>query len=204
MPVALWAMLFSAVAGKRIPARWLAVLLVLLSEAPSGDRNAYIGSALGSFLGSGIGSMFGSDKTRLPQFTTLGAGGSLGTLRDHNKLNRKGARRKTFTEFAFGIIGLSGPAPGRLTRRISKKTFDAIAAIDNALAAALQSDEITKVRAALKGFTSGVNASTCQYTRDRLIVVAKSIDERWAKSFSDSRAAPRIWRASLQSLCRFA
>jgi len=159
----------------------------------------YIGSALGSFLGSGIGSMFGNDKTPRTQFTTLGAGGDLGTLQDYNKLNPKGRGGETFTESAFGIIGLGGR-----TRQVDaqdfKKTFDAIAAIDNALAAALNPDEITKVQAALKGFTSGVNASAAEYTRDRLIVVAKSIDETMGKIVSGFKGGAEDLASLTQSL----
>lgn len=159
----------------------------------------YIGSALGSFLGSGIGSMFGNDKTPRTQFTTLGAGGDLGTLQDYNKLNPKGRGGETFAESAFGIIGLGGR-----TRQVDaqdfKETFDAIAAIDNALAAALKPDEITKVQAALKGFTSGVNASAAEYTRDRLIVVAKSIDETMGKIVSGFKGGAEDLASLTQSL----
>lgn len=139
-----------------------------------------IGSAIGSFLGSGIGSMFGNDKTPKVQFTTLGAGGDLGSLQDFNKLSPKGRGAEVFSESAFGIVGLGGR-----TRQVDaqdfKQTFDAIAQIDNTIASALNPEQIKKVSTALKGFTSAVNATADQYTRDRLIVIAETIDETMGK-----------------------
>lgn len=139
-----------------------------------------LGSAIGSFIGSGIGSMFGNDKTPRTQFTTLGAGGDLGSLQDYNKLNPKGRGAEVFSESAFGIVGLGGR-----TRQVDaqdfKQTFDAIAQIDNTIASALNPEQIKKVSAALKGFTSAVNATADEYTRDRLIVIAETIDETMGK-----------------------
>lgn len=139
-----------------------------------------IGAAIGSFLGSGIGSMFGNDKTPKTQFTTLASDADRGGLQDYNKLLPKGRAGETFAESAFGVIGLGGK-----TRQVDaqdfKETFDAIAAIDNALAAALNPDQIVRVQNALKGFTSGVNASAAEYMRDRLILIAGTIDETMGK-----------------------
>ena len=139
-----------------------------------------IGSAIGSFLGSGIGSLFGNNKTPKTQFTTLASDADRGGLQDYNKLLPKGRSGETFAESAFGVIGLGGK-----TRQVDaqdfKKTFDAIAAIDNALAAALNPDQIVRVQNALKGFTSGVNATAAEYTRDRLVLVAKTIDDTMGK-----------------------
>lgn len=139
-----------------------------------------IGAAIGSFLGSGLGSLFGNNKTPKVQFTTLGAGGDLGALQDYNKLNPKGRGEEVYSESAFGIIGLGGK-----TRQVDaqdfKKTFDAIAQIDNMVASALNPAQIAKVSAALKGFTSAVNATADTYTRDRLILIATTIDETMGK-----------------------
>lgn len=139
-----------------------------------------IGSAIGSFLGSGVGSLFGNNKTPKTQFTTLASDADRGGLQDYNKLLPKGRAGETFAESAFGVIGLGGK-----TRQVDaqdfKDTFDAIAAIDNALAAALKPDQIVKVQNALKGFTSGVNASAAEYTRDRLVLVAQTIDGTMGK-----------------------
>ena len=140
----------------------------------------YIGAALGSFFGSGIGSLFGNNKTPKTQFTTIASDADRGGLQDYNKLMPKGRAGETFAESAFGVIGLGGK-----TRQVDaqdfKQTFDAIAAIDNALAAALNPDQIIRVQNALKGFTSGVNATAAEYTRDRLVLVARTIDDTMGK-----------------------
>ena len=145
-----------------------------------GPIGSMIGSAIGSFLGSGVGSMFGNNKTPKTQFTTLASDADRGGLQDYNKLLPKGRAGETFAESAFGVIGLGGK-----TRQVDaqdfKKTFDAIAAIDNALAAALNPDQIIRVQNALKGFTSGVNATAAEYTRDRLVLVARTIDDTMGK-----------------------
>jgi len=76
---------------------------------------------------------------------------------------------------AYGYIGLGDKWTKNIDANSMKPALDAVAQLDNAIAAALSPQQNAKIAAALDGYVSEKNASVETYVKGRLDIVTQTI-----------------------------
>ena len=122
----------------------------------------WVGGALA--IGSLLGGLFGGGSPRTYLTTSSRADGGPKGFEDGVKV-----------QSAYGYIGLEDKWTKNIDANSMKPAFDAIAQLDNAIAAALSPQQNAKIAAALDGYVSEKNDSVETYVKGRLAIVTQTI-----------------------------
>lgn len=122
-----------------------------------------IGALAGGLLGGVLGSLFGDDDPRY-KFLTNSSNTNPGKLFEDG----------VFVQSAYGNIGFDDYAKNIDANKF-QETFQAIAQLDNAIAATLSPSENDRIRQALDGYVSGKDEATADYVVNRLRIITDTV-----------------------------
>ena len=158
---------FSSIAAAGIGG-WLSAGTSLIGTGTLGGIGAGLGLLAGPIggvlaIGGLLSSLFGDDDPRY-KFLTNSSNTSPGKLFEDG----------VFVKSAYGNIGFDDYAKNIDANKFLE-TFQAIAQLDNAIAATLSPSENDRIRQALDGYVSGKDEATVDYVANRLRIITDTV-----------------------------